>query len=475
MRLGFAGIGTVLVCLFQFFAPTETLGLKLHHLNIVSWTSVVKASYRSVKDSAEPILYQGVGVISPELLASKFARIVPLSNTALKLSDARDYMYFDEKRLWASVYTKDRGYAYVSACEYLKDEDGYINPSPFLETFHSPGAGGNACVSQGDNHGVCIDSPQYVYGTHNNALPYLPALSPALAQYVSLEASTPQVCLWMSSANVSAGLHFDLEDNLLMQVSGVKRIVLVSPEALSLLHPQSSWHPHWRQASNARGLYSSREVLSHLRYGLNSSLGRIPAISSTERDVSSNHEETSGVADGRNDIRRSQVRHPEEITASGASLGEIKTWEATLHPGDMIFIPAGYYHAVSAVTASVSINAWFYSEFSELYSLLENAPLPFETEDSPAEQLTTLAVTLRRLLFLLGVAPSTFAAEMQARYEPLLAPAMPLSDASCPEDRTECNSHEELATPKPVCIRELVLSVGKSCLFLKNYVNVSQA
>jgi hypothetical protein len=457
MRLGFAGIGSVLVSLVQLFVPADTNALKLHHLHIMSWTSVVKSNYRSVKDSAEPILYQGVGVISSELLKAKFAKIVPLSSTALKSADVRDYMYFDETRLWSGKYAADRGYTYVSAVEYLKSKDGSINLDPFLDTLNgkfNQEYKEKTCHSDAGPQGVCENASRYIYGTHNNALSSLPALSPALAQYVSLESSAPQVCLWMSSLNVSAGLHFDLEDNFLLQVSGVKKIVLVSPEALSLLNPHSSWHPHWRQASTARGIYSSRDILSHMRASLNDS------TSSLKKDASLAVDGTTASVNTVDGTRSS--------FESGTGFGEIKTWEATLHPGAMIFIPAGYYHAVTADTASVSVNAWFYSELSELYSLLENAPLPFDADESVAEQLTKLAVTLRRVLFLLGVAPSSFAEAMQARYAPLLAPSV-LSQILSPEGHTERGNVDAStsSTRERVCIQERVLTAGKfSCVVL---------
>ncbi len=39
--------------------------------------------------------------------------------------------------------------------------------------------------------------------------------------------------------------------------------------------------------------------------------------------------------------------------------GEVEWREVILGPGDMLFIPKGYWHYVRALTTSVSINFWF--------------------------------------------------------------------------------------------------------------------
>jgi hypothetical protein len=35
------------------------------------------------------------------------------------------------------------------------------------------------------------------------------------------------------------------------------------------------------------------------------------------------------------------------------------SWEAIVNPGDVLFIPRGFYHSVQGLTKSVSVNSWF--------------------------------------------------------------------------------------------------------------------
>lgn len=36
-----------------------------------------------------------------------------------------------------------------------------------------------------------------------------------------------------------------------------------------------------------------------------------------------------------------------------------KSWEVAIHPGEVLFIPRGFYHSVQSLTKSVSVNSWF--------------------------------------------------------------------------------------------------------------------
>lgn len=53
--------------------------------------------------------------------------------------------------------------------------------------------------------------------------------------------------MWLSSANVSATLHYDTEHNVLVQLVGRKRVTLFPPSQHKRLYLHSALHPSWRQ------------------------------------------------------------------------------------------------------------------------------------------------------------------------------------------------------------------------------------
>ena len=110
--------------------------------------------------------------------------------------------------------------------------------------------------------------------------------------------------LLFSTSGMVVGLHFDLPRNLLAQVVGTKQVLLVAPE--------------------------------HGRY-----LYRHPWYSSL-RHASPVHFEDP-------DLERYPL------------LRKCRLFTAVLEPGEMIFIPSGWWHQTAALETSVSINFWWAS------------------------------------------------------------------------------------------------------------------
>lgn len=103
--------------------------------------------------------------------------------------------------------------------------------------------------------------------------------------------------LWVGGRTRS-GLHFDSADNVLVQIFGRKRAVLVAPDHVRALH-----------------------VLSD-----------VPSKSSLS---------------------------PDEIELAGdGPLRRIERWRATLDPGDALFVPRGWWHYLASPGPSISVNHW---------------------------------------------------------------------------------------------------------------------
>eukprot|EP00054_Salpingoeca_dolichothecata_P000195 m.16282 g.16282 ORF g.16282 m.16282 type:complete len:315 (+) comp10378_c0_seq1:515-1459(+) len=153
--------------------------------------------------------------------------------------------------------------------------------------------------------------------------------------------------LWIGSSRVEAPLHFDTSDNAYIQIHGNKRFWMIAPE----FHPCMFLFP----ASHA----SDRQ----------SQVPWSPHLASSNATRSESQEQFSCFY---NDIKQVYV--------------------ADLYPGDVLVMPAHWFHFVEAVTESVSVNVWTLSTPAvKLESLFANA-IPFYQSSWPTDRIL-LAVT----------------------------------------------------------------------------------
>lgn len=108
--------------------------------------------------------------------------------------------------------------------------------------------------------------------------------------------------LWIGAPDTVSGLHFDLADNVHVQVSGRKRFTVAAPTQSPRLYPNGPWH---------------------------------------------------GVPNGaRVDLERPDL-------ARFPRLRGAEVWQAELEPGDGIYLPGGWWHQVRTLDVSVSVNFWW--------------------------------------------------------------------------------------------------------------------
>lgn len=119
-----------------------------------------------------------------------------------------------------------------------------------------------------------------------------PALLPA-------PAPQPAINIWFGGEGVGTPLHFDRHSNVLAQVVGCKRVLLVHPKYSGSLYPQ-------------------HEV-----------------------------ENSSAVDVEAPDLKR----HPR--------FAEAVVECVVLQPGQMLYIPYGYWHAVASLSTSISLSFWY--------------------------------------------------------------------------------------------------------------------
>eukprot|EP01034_Spumella_vulgaris_P023172 gene23172-29366_t len=235
-----------------------------------------------------------------------------------------------------------------------------------------------------------------MYTIFPNILPYISSLCPALSYLFYSQSTDPQVSLWLTSPSVVAGLHYDMEDNFLLQVAGNKTVTLISPEAGPAVQTYASYHPFWRQSqlgvemTTVEGLFRRVRGMSplsggggHNRNDTNSGAGG--------GSGGTNIDNTDSYNDSFSNTAQSVFDFNINYTSNAV------IWSVELTPGDLLYIPSGVYHTVRTGTESVSINMWYSSTMSEVYRALLNVQLPFESYDTLSMKLTNLGIVFRKL------------------------------------------------------------------------------
>jgi hypothetical protein len=73
-------------------------------------------------------------------------------------------------------------------------------------------------------------------------------------------------------------------------------------------------------------------------------------------------------------------------------------WEVVLHPCDMLYIPAFFFHKVTTGNDSISINAWFGWKATKAYEKwTKNVDLPFERTATIPYKLAALGSVVRSI------------------------------------------------------------------------------
>ena len=164
------------------------------------------------------------------------------------------------------------------------------------------------------------DGREVVYLAQHTLFDQLPGLRRHFSEPAVVRGRVTRTNAWIGSANTVTPCHFDSYDGLLAQVVGAKHIRLYAPSDTPFLYPTST---PWT---------------AQRRWPTDSTAG--PTA------------ESGGV--GRGTISRVDVAAPD--AARFPMFKKATCVEALLQPGDCLFIPAGWWHWVHAVSRSVSIS-----------------------------------------------------------------------------------------------------------------------
>ena len=159
---------------------------------------------------------------------------------------------------------------------------------------------------------------------------------------------------WLGPAGTFTPLHFDAPRNFLSQVFGVKRVRLHAPGAApvlaSLPSPLSNTSRLPPVALEADIPVSSEALEGAWARLASWRTAREQGRRGVVRDAAS-AKGSDDDSDAPDDTW--PARFPEY--ASGAAA----TYEAVLRPGDVLYIPPGWWHSVRALTAACSVSFWF--------------------------------------------------------------------------------------------------------------------
>jgi hypothetical protein len=190
---------------------------------------------------------------------------------------------------------------------------------------------------RGQNHEKKRGQKSRILRNHVYLTTGLDAFSPILESDVSplnellvLNPQQTSVNLWVGSNNVTAPCHYDGYHNFYVQISGTKRFILASPRARSWLRPFPFLHPSHAQCQKRLGTFTL-----------------------ADNDVLSSKDEF---------------------------------YEAVLEPGDILYLPPLWFHEVTSLSRSISVNAWTPPRREiEVVEALFALPVPWEEKGTSQE------------------------------------------------------------------------------------------
>lgn len=393
-RLSFSLLGGVIpfgVGLIQHFYGGSSASPYTADLPTQSWRALLKEDFTpfaEFKIRERPMLIENVPVISEDSLAVLLESLGrSAQNVPIKLSHDPVFAYFDKERHWSAVFAHLRSYETIAHADYRQYMDcTYPLFGRLVGSTHNneplP-----QCNSLTDSQSRLAQlSQKYMYVGFAQMNSWLESFAPSLgllAQSLLIKYPLAQTNLWLATANVTAHMHYDLQDNFLLQLAGNKTVTIVSPEGLHYLRPFPSLHPLWRQSSLSPDALTLDSLLS-------------AAVATTPLSVGS---KDGAAVHGH--------RQSDEQIINQLYNTSFMVWQTTLSPGQALYIPAGFYHTVSTPAdsvESVSINTWYPSPLADFYQRLQRVDLPFDlTHDTRTQQVSNLIAVMMNLCQLWGM------------------------------------------------------------------------
>lgn len=176
-----------------------------------------------------------------------------------------------------------------------------------------------------------------------------------------------QTNVWIGGAGISTPVHNDAFDNFYVQLSGTKRFVLFPPWLHRSLHLFPSLHPKHQQSQVLLEDFDFDQQKDTAQTSPDSPPA-VPAhfpnfLSWTSSSLSgSSSSSSSSPSPSPSPFSSSASSSPSSSTPSSpsypSSTSFLSPLVVDLHPGEVLFIPELWFHHVSSLSPSLSINVW---------------------------------------------------------------------------------------------------------------------
>eukprot|EP01038_Epipyxis_sp_PR26KG_P015227 gene15227-20512_t len=144
------------------------------------------------------------------------------------------------------------------------------------------------------------------------------------------------ISAWINVREIKSTLHYDSNHNLLCVVNGQKKVTLISPKYTPFLSPFSSY----KESTNH----------SHLSYD--------EVLNLANKMNNNNFKTINNNNDNNNNNNNNEINESD---------GFIELETIVLKPGNVLFIPEGWWHQVLSDSCTIGYNFWFSSILSKLW------------------------------------------------------------------------------------------------------------
>lgn len=237
----------------------------------------------------------------------------------------------------------------------------------------------DAAADSGDDkdNSICVNPDEIIYMAQNDLFPslYQDIIIPKLYHESDEGSSTNEnnsnighgnlynVMLWIGPRGCISPLHYDPLDNLLMQVSGRKRIVLFPPPNSTTKTNNSLLSETDTTTTNSMRMFEDDDDHTNWHYAANGS----------------SIDEQMDAHNGINNDNKQHNMSPidiEKIISPGSMKDDpnnyytkkypkflqsapFPAYHCIIHPGDILYIPQKWWHHVRSIDRSVSVNVWW--------------------------------------------------------------------------------------------------------------------
>lgn len=388
LRLGISAFSLLLPTLsavvWNFYYPT-IFPLPLDQIDVISWDNNLESILS--RGNNFPYVVDQIFIPRTEIISSILISELSENIKTIKYSETPNFLHFSNDRHWSSGYNMSSKYRIIEMAR-----------SSFFDSLHS-------LESQGYYY---LNQPLH---KHNYIVQ---GFAPFFLQIQNQYGFDPAFHLWISTPNVTASPHYDMENNFFLQLNGTKTFFIATPDHLESFATYSSLHPYWRQ-SRYENINDVKSFKAHIanQYCLKQILSVQQRTCQSIDDVENSDQSSCQPLDADlNDlithtnftasVLPPSVRGPflacTSSAWSSANYSESGLYEISLSRGQMLFLPSMHIHAVKTGMNSLSLNAWMGSKELYVANQIAGSAFPFESQSSITNKLSDFRLAIQMIL-----------------------------------------------------------------------------